>query len=354
MHWQVGLSAPPPLLQKLTFIAYHHDPRIQYIDTVRCASFLLEPPIAPTARTPVCRRGGRRGVAVTALGAARDAASARQGHARERARRVPTGLPACPPLHARAHAPHCAAAPSPLAARMSRRSTSCCRRTCRCARRTTSVSELPCAPAAEPCCRVLLLSPAFAAEPCCRALLHAAASEVHDIGGAGGSSSSWQQQPLMPAHSFVARPVQPPPAACPPPACCPALVPARQARRCRSSWSCCPRLREPTCTWTTRPRTGRSTSRSHASLEAPPSKRRPAGRRASWISLLFVLPCSPFYPLCCMPLPWAPHPISPHRSALKEAFATRPATVSPAQHSSPPVYKPSAAPPCPAHPLCKL
>lgn len=31
----VGRSAPPELLQKLTFLAYHHDLRVRYIDTVR-------------------------------------------------------------------------------------------------------------------------------------------------------------------------------------------------------------------------------------------------------------------------------------------------------------------------------
>ncbi len=31
----VGVSAPPALLQKLTYLALYHDPRVQYIDTVR-------------------------------------------------------------------------------------------------------------------------------------------------------------------------------------------------------------------------------------------------------------------------------------------------------------------------------
>jgi divalent metal cation (Fe/Co/Zn/Cd) transporter len=31
----VGLSAPPELLQKLTYLTYYHDPRVQLIDTVR-------------------------------------------------------------------------------------------------------------------------------------------------------------------------------------------------------------------------------------------------------------------------------------------------------------------------------
>lgn len=35
----VGRSAPPELLQKLTFLAYHHDLRVRYIDTVRAYTF---------------------------------------------------------------------------------------------------------------------------------------------------------------------------------------------------------------------------------------------------------------------------------------------------------------------------
>ena len=31
----VGRSAPPDLLQRLTYLTYFHDPRVQYIDTVR-------------------------------------------------------------------------------------------------------------------------------------------------------------------------------------------------------------------------------------------------------------------------------------------------------------------------------
>ena len=31
----VGLSAPPDLLQRLTYLTYYHDPRIRFIDTVR-------------------------------------------------------------------------------------------------------------------------------------------------------------------------------------------------------------------------------------------------------------------------------------------------------------------------------
>ena len=31
----VGLSAPPDLLQRLTYLTYYHDPRIMFIDTVR-------------------------------------------------------------------------------------------------------------------------------------------------------------------------------------------------------------------------------------------------------------------------------------------------------------------------------
>lgn len=43
MALQVGLTATPQYLQKLTYLCWNHDSRILQIDTVRCAPYSARP-----------------------------------------------------------------------------------------------------------------------------------------------------------------------------------------------------------------------------------------------------------------------------------------------------------------------